>query len=123
MYLHAHRHAFQLPHNEISRAIRVNLKGREPAGRIRPGRELEEFCASLSQDLLDVINLNTGAPIVDQILRTDILFDGEHQNCLPDLFVVWKRDAPITAVASPKIGELRIRTPQYRTGNHVMNGI
>ena len=123
MYLHAHRHAFQLPHNEISGAIRVNLKGREPAGRIRPGRELEEFCASLSQDLLDVINPNTGAPIVDQVLRTDVLFDGEHQNCLPDLFVVWKRDAPITAVASPKIGELRIRTPQYRTGNHVMDGI
>lgn len=123
LYVHAHRHAFQLPHNEISGAIRVNLKGREPGGRIRPGRELEEFCASLSQDLLDLINPNTGAPIVDQVLRTDVLFDGKHLNPLPDLFVVWRRDAPITAVASPKIGELRIRTPRHRTGNHVVDGI
>ena len=122
-YPQAHRYAFQLPHNEISGAIRVNVKGREPAGRIRPGKELEEFCASLSQDLLDLINLNTGNPAVDQVLRTDVAFDGNHQNCLPDLFVVWRRDTPITAVASPKIGELRIRTPRYRTGNHVVDGI
>ena len=121
-FIHAHRHAFQVPHNEISGAIRVNLKGREPAGRIRPGRELEEFCANLTQDLLGLINPDTGASIVDQVLRTSVLFDGEHQSCLPDLFVVWRRDAPITAAASPKIGELRIRTPQYRTGNHVADG-
>ncbi len=122
-YSHAHRHAFQLEHNEISGAIRVNLKGREPAGRIRPGKELEEFCTTLSRDLLDLINPDTGSAIVDQVLRTDPLFDGEHRNCLPDLFVVWRRDTPITGVASPKIGELRPRTRQYRTGNHVADGI
>ncbi len=120
---HAQRKAFQLPHNEISGAIRVNLKGREPAGRIRPGREFEEFCQTLSQDLLSLTNPDTGAPIVDEVLRTDALFDGDHRNELPDLFVVWRRDSPITAVASPKIGELRVRAPSYRTGNHVPDGI
>ncbi len=123
LYLQAHRHAFQLDHTEISGAIRVNLKGREPAGRIRPGKELEEFYASLSRDLLDLINPDTGKPIVEQVLRTDVLLNGEHRDCLPDLFVVWRRDAPITAAASPKIGELRIRTPEYRTGSHVGDGI
>jgi predicted AlkP superfamily phosphohydrolase/phosphomutase len=123
LHSHTHRRAFQVEHNEISGAIRVNLKGREPAGRIRPGKELEEFSTSLSRDLLDLINPDTGIPIVDQVLRTEALFDGEHRNCLPDLFVVWRRDAPITAVASPKLGELRLKTPHYRTGNHVADGI
>ena len=119
----AHRLAFQLSHNEISGAVRVNLKGRESAGRIRPGKEREEFCTNLSRDLLELINPDTGSPIVDQVLRTDVLFDGEHRDCLPDLFVVWRRDTPITAVTSPKIGVLRRKTPQYRTGNHVADGI
>lgn len=123
LYPQAHRRAFQLNHAEISGAIRVNLKGREPAGRIRPGKELEELYASLSRDLLDLINPDTGDPIVEQVLRTDVLFDGEHRDCLPDLFVVWRRDVPITAAASPKIGELRITTPEYRTGGHVGDGI
>ena len=99
------------------------MKGREPNGRIRPGKELEEFYASLSQNLLDLINLNTGNPAVDQVLRTHVAFEGDHQNCLLDLFVVWRRDTPITAVASPKIRELRVRAPQSRTGNHVVDGI
>ena len=120
---YAHRKAFQLGHNEISGAIRINLKGREPAGRIRPGRELEKFCANLSQDLLDLIDPNTGNSIVQQVIRTDTLFDGEHRDCLPDLLVEWRRDAPITAVASARIGEIRTKAPQYRTGNHTVDGI
>ena len=121
--LRSYRTAFQLEHNEMSGAIRINLKGREPHGRIQIGKELEEFYACLTQDLLDLINSDTGTPIVDQVLRTDAVFDGEHRDCLPDLFAVWRRDAPIRAMASPKIGELRAESPQYRTGNHVANGI
>ncbi len=117
------RRAFQLEHNEISGAIRINLKGRESSGRVRVGKELEELYASLTKDLLDLINPDTGTPIVDQVLRTDVTYDGEHRDCLPDLFVVWRRDAPIRAVASAKIGELRIRTPEYRSGNHIADGI
>ena len=42
---------------------------------------------------------------------------------LPDLFVVWKRDAPIERVRSNKFGELELRSPRVRTGNHVRNGV
>ncbi|MEM7758542.1 MAG: alkaline phosphatase family protein [Cyanobacteria bacterium P01_A01_bin.40] len=123
LHLNAHRKAFQLEHNEISGAIRINLKDREPAGRISPGRELEKFCAKLSQDLIDLVDPNTGNPIVKQVIRTETLFTGNHQDCLPDLLVEWRRDALITSVASKKIGLLRVNKPPYRTGNHTVDGI
>lgn len=117
------RHAFHLDHNEMSGAIRINLRGREPSGRIQPGKKLEEFYVCLIQDLLELVNPDTGKHIVDQVLRTDSIFPGEYRDCLPDLFVIWRRDNPITAVASLKIGELRAQSPRYRTGNHLTNGI
>jgi predicted AlkP superfamily phosphohydrolase/phosphomutase len=116
------RRAFQVDHNEISGAIRINLEGREPAGRIRPGRAQEDFCQLLTRELLDLVNPDTGKSIVDSVLRTEAIFKGEHLDCLPDLFVVWSRNAPITAAASPKIGEIRVTAPAYRTGNHVPDG-
>jgi predicted AlkP superfamily phosphohydrolase/phosphomutase len=119
----SYRRAFQLEHNEMSGAIRVNLKGREPFGLIRPGKELEEFYECLTQDLLDLVHPDSGNPIVERIVRTDDFFAGEQRDCLPDLFVVWRRDNPIIGAASPKIGELRADDPLYRTGNHVADGI
>lgn len=123
LHPHAHCRAFQLEHNFISGTIRINLKGREPAGKVLPGREMEELCAVLTKDLAELINPDTGELIVERVLRTNLLFDGEHQNSLPDLLVLWNQSAPITAVASPKIGEIRLQIPEYQTGNHIVNGI
>jgi predicted AlkP superfamily phosphohydrolase/phosphomutase len=116
------RRAFQVEHNEISGAIRLNLVGREPAGRIRPGRAREDFCRFLTRALLDLVNPDTGRPIVDAVLKTDAAFTGDRLDSLPDLLVVWNRDAPITAAASGMIGEIRPALPAYRTGNHVPDG-
>jgi predicted AlkP superfamily phosphohydrolase/phosphomutase len=120
--LRPYRSAFQLEHNEISGAVRVNVKGREPNGRIARGPEFQAFVDQLARDLLDVVNPDSGQPIVAEVLRTDQVFAGEHQDLLPDLFVVWNRTCPITAAASPKIGEVRIPTPDWRSGNHASDG-
>jgi len=117
------RRAFQVNHNELSGAIRINLKGREPHGQIPPGRELEEFCAALTRDLLDLENPATGDAVVHEVLRTIDLFDGNHLDALPDLFVVWNRDAPIYCARSKKLGEIEFQHPALRTGNHIQNGV
>ncbi len=106
----------------MSGAIRINLKGREPFRLIRPGKELEEFYECLTQDLLDLVHPDTGKPIVEKVVRTDDFFNGERRDCLPDLFIVWKRDTTVTGAASPKIGKLGVGTPVYRTGNHIADG-
>jgi len=118
-----HRRAIQVQHNEISGAIRINLRGREPHGLVRPGSEFEDLCATLSRDLLNLENAATGEGVVQEVLRTSEIFEGGHLDMLPDLFVVWKRDAPIERVRSDKFGELELHSPRVRTGNHVKDGV
>src|SRR6185503_4485645 len=64
------KRCFGAPNNDVYGAIRVNLVGREPHGRVRPGEEYERFCAELEQDLLALVNMDTGRPLVKQVLRT-----------------------------------------------------
>jgi predicted AlkP superfamily phosphohydrolase/phosphomutase len=120
--LQTYRSAFQVEHNEMSGAVRCNVKGREPHGRIAPGPELQTFLNRLTEDLLNVVHPDSGEPIVAKVLRTDEVFAGKHRDLLPDLFVIWNRARPITAAASSKIGEVRIPSPDWRSGNHASDG-
>ena len=107
----------------MSGAIRINLAGREPQGRIRRGHEMDALCDWLSHELLDIVDPESGEPVVARVLRTDSVFTGESLDYLPDLFVVWRRQTPITGAASPTIGELHVGRHSFRTGNHVANGV
>ncbi len=42
---------------------------------------------------------------------------------LPDILVLWNRDAPNNAVGSPKIGEIRRPYPGNRTGDHTATSV
>ena len=118
-----HRRAFQLHHNEMSGAIRINVKGREPHGQIQPGREFEDFCAALTDELLALENPATGGPIVREVLRTTEIYEGDNLDRLPDLFAVWNRAAPIDGVRSARLGEFACRHHALRPGNHIPNGV
>lgn len=119
---HAFRPAFQLEHNEISGAVRLNVRGREPFGVINPGAELEAYCTRLTAELLQLVNPATGGPVVDDVLRCDRIYRGENSDRLPDLLVVWHRNAPIESVHSPTLGSIRPRASGLRPGNHLHNG-
>lgn len=114
---------FTLPHNDISGAIRINLVGREPNGQIHPGAECDAFCEALTRDLLELVNLDTGKPLVQEVLRTADLYQGECLDDLPDLLVVWNRDAPISSVGSPKVGEITRTCLVSRLGDHKPDGL
>ncbi|HTS47251.1 MAG TPA: alkaline phosphatase family protein [Bryobacteraceae bacterium] len=118
----ANRLAFQVQHNEISGAIRINLIGREPDGIVRPGPDYERICNQLAEELLALRVPETGEPLVETVLRTDQAYPGEHRSDLPDLFVIWSRRGPITGAQSPSIGTLSSAPPAYRTGNHTQGG-
>jgi predicted AlkP superfamily phosphohydrolase/phosphomutase len=116
------RKCFAVPHNENAGAVRINLVGREPAGRIRPGAEYEAYIKSLTRDLLNLTNVDTGQPVVKEVVRVSDQCHGDYLERLPDLFAVWARDAPIRAVCSPKVGILH-NNPVIgaRTGDHNSN--
>lgn len=118
------RLCFAVPTNANSGGIRLNLAGREPNGRLQRGREAEEFVARLVVDLHELREPVSGRSLVRDVLRSAELFPGENIDMLPDLFVQWNRDTPITGVSSPKIGTIiEEDTQTRRTGDHRPGGL
>jgi predicted AlkP superfamily phosphohydrolase/phosphomutase len=112
------RRCFPVPNNDVYGAIRLNLVGREPHGRLRAGGEAEAFCSWLSQELLALARVGDGAPVIKRVLRTADLYRGERLDDLPDLLVEWDRSRPITAIESPRTGRIEGRFGGTRTGDH-----
>jgi predicted AlkP superfamily phosphohydrolase/phosphomutase len=117
------KRCFGAPNNDVYGAIRVNLVGREPHGRVRPGEEYERFCAELEQDLLALVNMDTGRPLVKQVLRTAEVYRDAPVGHLPDLMVEWNRAAPIFTIHSPKTGTIRGEYRGNRSGDHKPRGL
>ena len=103
--------------------VRFNLRGREPKGRVEPGLPYQELCDWLERELLALVNTATGAPAVTRVLRGDLLFAGPSRNEFPDLVIEWNHEAPIPGVRSQRVGELRVQSPNPRTGDHRPKGL
>ena len=56
--------------------------------------------------------------MVEEVLFRDEIYNGDFADALPDLFVKWNLSAPIVAIRSGKIGEIRQPLPYCRTGDH-----
>ena len=117
------RKFFVVPHNENSGAIKFNIVGREPDGKVQPGAEAEALCENLIEDLKEIVKLDTAEPLVADVVRVHQTFHGEHAEELPDLLVIWNREKPITAFGSPKIGKIEVDYPGNRTGDHTPRGL
>ncbi len=117
------RRYFMVPNNDAYGAIRINLSGREPAGRVTPGKDYERLCASLSEDLMAFTNVETGQTLIKRILRSADLYQGENLHQLPDLLLEWNRSAPVNRIHSPKTGALEGVYKKSRTGDHTAEGL
>jgi predicted AlkP superfamily phosphohydrolase/phosphomutase len=119
----AGRTCFQVVTSSVFGGIRINLRGREPDGKVAPGAEYEALCDALEGDLLALLNGKTGRPAVRAVHRTDRLHPGKYRDGFPDLWVEWAKEAEITSLVSPKIGKVRGRHPDARTGDHRADGL
>lgn len=81
--------AFAIP-SLFKSFIRVNLKGREPRGTVRPGAEYEALLERLEADLMRLTDPKTGRAAVKEVIRTGDRFVGAPPDILPDLFVDWQ---------------------------------
>jgi predicted AlkP superfamily phosphohydrolase/phosphomutase len=119
-----HRCCFVVPTNANSPGIRLNLIGREPDGKLQPGEDKERFVAQLVEDLYELTEPSDGRQLVKEVIRSEERFVGENTNLLPDFFVRWNREKPITGVSSPKIGTiLQEDYSTKRTGDHRPGGL
>ncbi|MGE0745168.1 MAG: alkaline phosphatase family protein [Rhodospirillales bacterium] len=109
---------FIITNNHTHGGIRVNLIGREPEGKVRPGAEYEALLDQLGRDLMDIVNVDTGRRIVNKVIRTSDLYDGPATAHFPDLLVEWTCAAPVSSVRSDKLGRLDKPYVYCRTGEH-----
>lgn len=114
---------YAVPNGEQSGAIRLNLAGRERWGMVEPGAGCDALSEYLVEALSELVDPDSGMPIVEEILRTPQVYQGPHADRLPDLLVVWRRERPILAAASRLIGEVRVPELKLRTGGHVAGGL
>jgi predicted AlkP superfamily phosphohydrolase/phosphomutase len=115
--------AFPVPSNNMTGAIRINLKGREPAGLVAPGREYEALRQELADALLALENPETGRRAVQWVAPVQELYQGPRLREMPDLFVEWDHSAPIETLCSPQIGRVSRAFGGHRTGDHFQNGL
>jgi predicted AlkP superfamily phosphohydrolase/phosphomutase len=115
--------AFVVPDHNMTSGIRINLRGREPAGIVQPGPEHEALCRELTEVLLSLEDGHTGRKVVQWVKRPGELYQGPHLGDFPDLLVEWDHSAPIQAVRAPGIGTVAEDFPWERTGDHRANGL
>ncbi len=103
-------------------AIRLNLRGREPYGRVEPGIEASSLIAELSAELTSLRDPDRGERIVKRVVIADEAFGPNRHPNTPDIMVVFRTDlSRLEACWSPRIGIVRvpINSPGYpRTGDH-----
>lgn len=109
--------AYCLP-TDLEGCIRINLRGREPAGIVTEGAEYRAICDELAAALLEIVDPATGQPAVREVIRTDEIFPGPRRAYLPDLIVLWAERGGMTQVASNRIGTVASPSPDARTGTH-----
>ena len=77
----ASREAFALRNNTCG-AVRVNLSSREPNGRVSP-ENYDDYCTELSNELLELVNVGTGRPVVQRVIKSADLFIGPASTACP----------------------------------------
>ncbi|HET6967610.1 MAG TPA: glycosyltransferase, partial [Ornithinibacter sp.] len=119
----ADRRWYWSPNNTVVSAVRFNVRGREPAGLVSAGPELDALREVVERGLLELVNVDTGRPAVRRVVRAEEVLERSAGDAFPDLFVEWDRTAPIERVWSPRIGTVAAPYEHWRTGDHNDRGL
>lgn len=78
--------------------IRINLKGREGLGIVRPGEDYKTLIEKIRRDLLDCRDVKSGERIVEAILHKDEIYWGQERDKAPELTIHWREDILISGI-------------------------
>ena len=114
--------AFSIP-SLYTGHVRLNVRGREPAGIVEPGRAYQDLLDRIEADLRALEDPVTGRPAIRGVHRTADLFGEAVPSRLPDLFVEWEPSAHFRAEVVHPRGVLRQTPPAYfRDSFHSLEG-
>ena len=114
--------AFSIPALNTS-FVRVNLRGREPQGIVEPGSEYEGLLSQIEADLKELVDVRSGEPAIERVIRTTDAFGCGPHLLLPDLAVEWKSTPYFMDRVKHPRAELVQAKPYYnRSSYHTMAG-
>jgi predicted AlkP superfamily phosphohydrolase/phosphomutase len=103
--------------------IFVNLRGREPAGCVSPGREYEGLLDELTERLYSLQDPDSGEKVVERVFRAGDVYAGRYVDKAPDLMFL-TRGMEYKALGLSDFTSPHVFEPVYGcTGNHRMDGI
>ncbi len=103
--------------------LRLNLRGRESSGCLKPGEaSYERYRKCLEEAFRGLRTADGGKPIVGELVWTAETFPGNRSTYLPDLVVTWEGQPPQTALESAELGRITARLETGRSGNHRHEG-
>jgi predicted AlkP superfamily phosphohydrolase/phosphomutase len=103
-------------------AMRCNVIGREPNGRVRR-EDLPSLLDRLEAELLAVCDADTGEPVARRVIRTADHYDHVDTSSMADLLVEWMGTKVVETVTSPTIGTIHRPFRETRTGAHRQDGL
>ncbi len=110
---------FCIPNNNEA-YFRVNLRGREPLGNVNPGSESDQLLLDLKNELIEMVNPDTGERAARSVVLMDETFQGPERRHLPDLVVTWNNAAKTTnKIKTPTTGIVE-REHSYEFAPHYM---
>jgi predicted AlkP superfamily phosphohydrolase/phosphomutase len=101
----------------------INLRGRQPQGRVAPGSEYEALRDELSAELLALQHPTTGEYLISRVYHREELYSGSQVENLPDLLLE-PRDFHYVAFGESEFASNRVVGPSFgHSGHHRMNGV
>lgn len=100
-------------------SIWLNVRGRDPAGTIEPGREYDEMTAAIRERLLAWRHPETGAAIVEAVYRRDVLYHGPAVAEAPDLVLVLALENGYSYACLPTVPGERRSVRRLTPGEYV----
>lgn len=113
--------AFSIP-SAYATFVRVNLNGREPQGIVEPSK-YDALLDQIEADFRQLVDSETGEPVVERIDRTRDVFGADASDALPDLFVHW-RPIPrfLRRVRHPRAELVQDEPEFFRDSDHTRTG-
>jgi predicted AlkP superfamily phosphohydrolase/phosphomutase len=113
--------AFLVPGDHAS-LIRVNLKGRDPKGKVEPGEEYRALLKEISEAFYELKEVSTGLPAVSRIEFLQDTLWGDEIDEFPDIAIIWRQGNPIESVESERLGRIGLKEYHKRSGGHSERG-
>jgi len=114
--------AFAIPNNDAVGTIRLAVRGRDKYGVLEPGAEYRRVREEIADALYELKDPASGRRVVQRVTHIHEIFDGPFRAQLPDLTVLWDQSFAWSALYSPRLGTLRLRSQDARTGGHSRHG-